>query len=223
MAQLVTTFDSDLLSEVSLALADEFFKDFPQKIYSQQAFRAARSISKEFDIFERTISLTMETDDIDDDTEIAILPLNFSYESHFSVNGTEYTKTSFPFQNIEDDDTLYYVRYVSNQYVFNYTNKAVDDVVNIHYSSVISGTDDYAATDDYSNENIIPVIPNRFYEEHLKRTILLMCKLGVAKYANNTDTGAKYQRLFGLYSGERQEAHLHSNKTWVEIKPFRYP
>lgn len=221
MAQLVTSFDSDLLSEVAIALADEQFKDFPKNIYSQQAFRAARSISKEFDIFERTISLTMEEDDIDDDTEIPILPLNFSYESHFAVNGTEYTKTTFPFQDVEEDDTLYYVRYVSNQYVFNYTNKAVDDVVNIQYSSVISGTDDYADTDDYGNENIIPVIPNRFYEEHMKRTIILMCKLGIAKYSG--ETGQKYQRLFALYSGEKQEPHLHSNRTWVEIKPFRYP
>ena len=75
MAQLVTSFDSDLLSEVALALADEQFKDFPRNIYSQQAFRAARSISKDYDIFERTISLTMESADIGDDVEIPILPL----------------------------------------------------------------------------------------------------------------------------------------------------
>lgn len=225
--QIVNYTLNETVSEVALLCGDKFFKDFPKNIYNQAVYRSQRSIAVEYQILERIWTHTITTDEAVEETEIEISPLNFDKEYKILVihpddtEATAYDDKVDHELNNDTDITEYYIRYATNKYVINYTNKEEGDILKIYYISHIAGLEDYEATDADGNANIIPVLPDKFYEEILKRAVSWIAKLGIASFGE--EKKKKYIDLLKIYSSSKEkDMNLVKNDTWISIKPFQY-
>lgn len=221
--QIVNYGHNETVSEIALKCGDKLFKDFGKDIYAQAVYRAQRGIAIDYKILERIWNHTVTTDEAVAETEIVISPLNFDREIRFMVkHPDEDTYTTYEKVNTEvstdDDATEYYVRYASNQYVFNYSNKEEGDIVAIHYVSGIAGLEDYEETDSDGNNNIIPVIPDKYYEEILRRGIIWIAQLGIAQF--QAEKKEKYSDIYKLYYKIGKDQNLVRDSQWITVKPF---
>lgn len=220
--QIVNISNKEAISETAIMCGDKFFKDFEKPIYSQAVYRAERSIARDYKVLERKWEHTVTEEEAEADYEIEIPFLNFKAENAVIVNDSIYTKVNGELST-EDGTTEYYIRYTANQRVFNYSNKEEDDEIVIFYTSLIAGEEDYENEDAEGNANIIPVLPNVFYEEVLRRAVLWIAKLGIAQFSG--EKKQKYMDLYKLYTSEDKgkDMELVRNDAWVQIKPFQYP
>lgn len=202
--QILKAFNKDLISEVALQCGDSQFVDFPETIYAQAAFRAQREVAKDYNILQREITLTTESDTWED----LNLP-NFVAEAYVKVNGTKYDKRN----ELDDvDATQYHIRYNNYQWQLNYTNKVVGDEVNIFYT----------LTGDVSEEQDgTPIIPDKYYEEVVNKAVIYIAKLGIAQHEGTKLQ--KYQNVFRINQRQKIDSSLAKDNSWISIKPFIYP
>ena len=97
-------------------------------------------------------------------------------------------------------------------YVLSDKELVKEDYINIYYTS----------TGRLANETTgKPVLPVKFYEELLRKSILNIAKLGIVSF-----TGEKKQRyadILGIYGAEDRrgsKSKLERNDAWVHVKPF---
>lgn len=231
--QIVNISNNEAISEVALKCGDIYFKDFPKNIYSQAVYRAERDIAKEYGILEREWSYT-NTDGPDNTgvtyAHIVIVPLNFNgawrvVKTADNVE-TEYERKQYD-EVIENDSTsnnYYAIIYNANQYVLYYTNAAAKDVISIWYTSSIAGEVDYETFDQEGNTNAIPVLPNQYFEEVIRRSVRYIAQLGIAQFDDKK--GKKYARILRMYTkrdDNNREYNLEKDRPWILIKPFIYP
>lgn len=237
MGQIVNISSNEAISEVSLKCGDSLFKDFPKNIYRQAIYRAERDIAKQYGILERMYEYTLESADVDDGIIIPNLNFNGEYWVRISKEEDddgnpiweEYKKINkedldYYFQDglmkpktTLTDQRVYYITYEANQYVLRYYNPEEGDLIRINYISGIAGEEDYI--DD--GENIIPVLPNIYFEETVRRAVVYIAHLGVARF--DSIKAERYKRLLGLYSRKNQyDSNLEKDRAWIQIKPFRY-
>ena len=226
--QIVKTYNNQKVSEVALQCADSHFKDFPKDIYSQAVYRAERSIAKEFHILDRRWIYN----NTKGDAAFKIIPKNYNGATRVIVLpdgatiGNLYIQKSLSevIDNTDSDNYFFCVRYESDSYVFYYTTPAENDSIEITYISSIAGEEDFSEIDEESNSHIVPEIPDKYYEEILRRSVRYVAKLGIAQY--DKEKGAKFQRILSLYTkrdDEVGEQNLGRDDAWLKIKPFQYP
>lgn len=204
--------NQELLSEVALRCNDTEFRDFADHVYAQASYREEREIAREYSILEKCFTVK-----VDNDQEPIILPLpNFKAEYKVEVNGKEYHKVNelIIIDNAEKLEELrqYTIRYFENQLSFDYLRRAKGDKISIYYISLGNTGEEYDGT---------VLIPNKYYEELLRRVCVHMAKLGVAKFTG--EKNKKYQTIYQLYSNLNKNANLAVDSQWIQIKPFRYP
>lgn len=224
--QIVNVSNSEAISEVALKCGDPFFKDFPRNIYSQAVYRSQRSIAKDFGIMDRIWTYT----NTDGDSPIEIIPLNVNGIWKFDITRDEET-TVYLLRKLEDilesDSTLdnyYHILYNANKYMLYYTNPEANDVITIYYTSLIAGEEDYEEYDSEGNPIAIPVLPNKYLEEVIRRAVRYIAQLGVVTF--DADKAGKYTRVLQLYTrqaDEMTERHLEKSRPFIQIKPFQYP
>jgi len=202
--QILKAFNKDLISEVALQCGDSQFVDFPETIYAQAAFRAQREVAKDYNILQREITLTTETDTWED-----LNLSNFVAEAYVKVNGTKYDKRN----ELDDTDaTQYHIRFDNYQWQLNYTNKVAGDEVNIFYT----------LTGDVSEEQDgTPIIPDKYYEEVVNKAVIYIAKLGIAQHEGVKLQ--KYQNVFRINQRQKIDSSLAKDNSWISIKPFIYP
>ena len=235
--QIVNMNWREAVSEVALKCGDAFFRDFPKNIYSQAVFRAERAVAKRYGIMDRiwTYTNTAGSDEVD------ITPLNFNGEWRVTVTRTdtdavtglvttydlEYIKV--PYEKVENPDDLvdtpdyrYSINYIGNRYVIRYSDPAALDVLTIYYTSGIAGEEDYEYFDENGDANLIPVIPNKYYEEVMRRAILYICDLGIAKF--DQLKAQRYVRLMKRYTIPQEdllpERGLEKDRPFIQVKAF---
>lgn len=224
--QIVNVSNNEAISEVALKCGDPFFKDFPRNIYSQAVYRSQRSIAKDFGIMDRIWTYT----NTDGDSPIEIIPLNVNGIWKFDITRDEET-TVYLLRKLEDilesDSTLdnyYHILYNANKYMLYYTNPEANDVITIYYTSLIAGEEDYEEYDSEGNPIAIPVLPNKYLEEVIRRAVRYIAQLGVVTF--DADKAGKYTRVLQLYTrqaDEMTERHLEKSRPFIQIKPFQYP
>jgi len=228
MSQIVTVSNDEVMAEAALKCGDPFYKDFPQNIYSQAVYRAERAIAKEYGILDRIWTYTNTAGT----SPIEITRLNF--QGAFRVERTNSDDIVEIYQEqqlnvILDNDssttasTNYYynVMYNANTRYLYYTNPAASDVIDIYYTSSIAGSEDYSVTDP---PYPWPVLPNAYFEETIRRTILYIAKLGVVSFSEAK--AKKYQNVLMIYrrsDDEQHEKELMRSRPWIQIKPLQYP
>lgn len=243
--QIIHISSNDAISEVALKCGDPFYKDFPKNIYAQAVYRAERSIAKEFGILDRILTITTA----DTTGEVEIYKLNFLGEWRVTLTQPEdgddesetismntimlnsdgsvnLTKTTWDKLLETDSNYEYAVNYMADRYILKYTPASVGDVITIYYTSGIAGEEDFETYDGQGNANIIPVLPNQYLEETIRRACIYMAGLGVAKFEG--EKAAKYQRVISFYkrrSDLNDDKTLYKDRPWIEIKPFsaRWP
>lgn len=229
--QIVNVSNDQAISEVALKCGDPFFKDFPKNIYSQAVYRATREIAKEYGIMDRTWSYTNTAGT----SPIEIVPLNFNGAWRLTVtpvDGDEQVYTEVKIDDVLDNDdsdtatTNYYysIIYDANKYMVYYTWPAEDDEITIYYQSSVAGEEDYEYYDSEGNANVIPVLPNKFFEELIRRAVRYMAKLGIATFDDRK--GEKYARILQIHTkrtDEKAEPNLERSRPWIQIQPFIYP
>ena len=230
--QIVNVSNDQAISEVALKCGDPFFKDFPKNVYSQAVYRGTREIAKEYGIMDRIWSYT----NITGTSPLNIAPLNFTGAWRVAITPTgdtiERVYTEVKLDSIidnADSDTsttnyYYSIIYDANQYTFYYTWPAEDDVITIYYVSSVAGEEDYETLDENGVPNAIPVLPNRYFEELLRRAVRYIAKLGIATFDDRK--AEKYARVLQLHTkrtDEKQDMTLERSRPWIEIKPFIYP
>jgi len=202
--QILKAFNKDLISEVALQCGDSQFVDFPETIYAQAAFRAQREVAKDYNILQREITLTTETDTWED----LNLP-NFVAEAYVKVNGTKYDKRN----ELDDaEGTQYHIRFDNYQWQLNYIGKVAGDEVIISYTLLGDVSEEQDGT---------PIIPDKYYEEVVNRSVIYIAKLGIAQYE-----GAKlqkYQNVYRINQRQKIDSALAKDSSWISIKPFIYP
>lgn len=224
--QIVNINNDEVISEVALKCGDPFFRDFPKNIYSQAVYRAERSIAKDYGILER---LWEYTNDIG--TSPIVMPkLNFNGAWRVVINNEEYTQKQID-DVLDNNDSptastnyFYAMIYNANQWEMYYTFPALNDEISIYYTSGIAGEEDYEPLDSDGNANSIPLLPNKYFEEIIRRSVRYVAQLGIAAFDHLR--GQKYEKLFQIYTrqgDEQQEAGLNKSRPFIEIKPFQYP
>ena len=241
--QIVNISWKSAVSETALKCGDSLFKEFPKHIYSQAVFRAERGIAKDFGIMDRIWEYT----NADGDEEIDIGPLNFTGAWQVTVlpsddpavSSTEqgtlaiiqvaqnidgsypYDEVQWEEMNVTDVGYKYAIKYIGNRYVFKYAPYVADDIIKIYYTSSIAGEEDYEYYDSEGEVNLIPVLPNRFYEETVRRACIYMAQLGIAKYSG--EKAVRYARVLDLYRQPEDvapEKGLHRSRPWIKVKAF---
>ena len=233
LSQIVNVSNSEAIAEVALKCGDPFFKDFPRNIYSQAVYRAERSIAHDYDILDRVWTYTNSAGT----SPITITPLNVKGIWRVTVTATnadsveeEYTEVTVD-KVLDNDDsptasTNYYyaIMFNANQRNIYYTQVDEDDEISVYYTSGIAGEEDYEELDADGNANNIPVLPNKYFEETVRRSIRYMAKLGAAQF--DALKSQKYVRILQLYSrntDEAQDNSLERSRPWIMITPFQYP
>lgn len=225
--QIVNISNNETISEVALKCGDPFFKDFPKNIYSQSIYRAERSIAKEFGILDRIWTYTNTAGT----SPITILPLNFHGAWKIDIAITGGDSVEYVERKLEDvlnssltDDNYFHIFFNANQRNLYYTNPAVDDVITIYYTSLIAGEEDYEPYDSEGNATEVPVLPNKYFEEVVRRAVRYIAQLGVATFEE--DKARKYTRILQIYTqrkDQEQEENLEKSRPFILIKPFQYP
>jgi len=81
----------------------------------------------------------------------------------------------------------------------------------------------YISTGRLANETTgKPVLPVKFYEELLRKSILYIAKLGIASFAG--EKKIKYRDIYGIHGAEDRrgsKSELQRNDEWVKVKPFK--
>ena len=231
MSQIITVSNDEAIAEVALKCGDPFYKDFPQNIYSQAVYRAERAIAKEYGILDRIWSYTNTAGT----SPIEITRLNFQGAFRVTVTTGDDVETLYVERKVDDildnadsptASTNYYyaTMYNANTRYFYYTFPSENDVIEIYYTSSIAGAEDYEVNDADGNPNSLPVLPNAYLEETIRRAILYIAKLGVVTFI--AEKANKYQRVMLMYrraNDERQEYKLERSRPWIKITPFQYP
>jgi len=231
MSQIITVSNDEAIAEVALKCGDPFFKDFPQNIYTQAIYRAERAIAKEYGILDRVWSYTNTAGT----SPIIITRLNF--QGAFRVVRTNSDDVIEVYQEQQLDIILdnsssttaatnyyYNVMYNANTRYLYYTNPAVSDVIDVYYTSSIAGAEDYETNDADGNANALPVLPNAYFEEIVRRSILYIAKLGIVSHEG--EKAKKYQNVLMIYrrpDDEQHEKELMRSRPWIQIKPLQYP
>lgn len=224
--QIVNVSNSEAISEIALKCGDPFFRDFPRNIYSQAVYRSQRGIAKEFGILDRIWTYTNE----DGTSPINVTPLNLNGVWKIDVVREDVT-TEYDLRRLEDvlesvdtTEAIYHILYNANQHMLYYTNAAEDDVVTVYYTSSIAGEEDYEPYDNDGNEIAVPVLPNKYFEEVIRRGVRYIAQLGLATF--EADKAQKYQRVLQMYTRSTDEAiesNLEKSRPFILIKPFQYP
>ena len=226
--QIVNISWKDAVSETALKCGDPFFRDFGKNIYSQAVFRAERGIAKRYNILDRLLTIPNPNAS----GELTISPSNFNGEWRVSImrSGTEtpheYERCDdITVDNIEMKVSLpkyrYSLKYMTNKYVFKYNFPTANDIINIYYSSSIASEEDYTTLDDQGNPNLIPVLPNKYYEETVRRAVIYIAELGIGTFNGN-----KYKRFAGIlkrYSRPDDmlpERGLEKDRPWIMMKAY---
>jgi len=225
--QIVNVSNNEAISEVSLKCGDIYFKDFPKNIYSQAVYRAERSIAKDFGVMDRIWSYTNTAGT----SPISITPLNFNGQWRVTITPEDGEETVYKQVQLEEvidenDTTVNYYAIIfnTNEFVLYYTNPAENDLVQIYYISSIAGEEDYETLDAEGNAQAIPALPNRFFEEVVRRAVRYMAQLGIANFS--ADKRDKYISILKIYTradDELKEQHLEKTRPFIKIKPFIYP
>jgi hypothetical protein len=120
---------------------------------------------------------------------------------------------------------FYALIFNTNAYSLFYTHPAENDVIEIYYTATIAGQEDYDTLDENGDANVLPAIPNEYFEETVRRAIRYMVKLGIAKYETG-EKAQRYSRLLSIYTrrtDETEDFSLGRDRAWIQIKPFQYP
>ena len=230
---LVITFNS-AVDETALKCGDPFYKDFPKYIYQQAVYRAERSIAQDYKILDRIMVLA-NTEGTSPQT---ITQLNFpgnAWRVVVTLGGGD-TDEEYQLRTMDevlDNDTsstassnyYYAIMYDTQVYRLYYTHPSANDVITIYYTARIAGQEDYDAYDGSGEDNVLPAIPNQYFEETVRRAVRYMVKLGIAKYETG-EKAQRYNRLLALYTrptDERNDISLERDRAWIQIKPFQYP
>lgn len=225
--QIVNISNSEAISEIALKCGDPFFKDFPKNIYGQAAYRAQRSIAREFGIMDRIWSYTNLTGT----SPIEIGPLNFNGDWKLDIirdggDPTEYLNVKLEkiLESKDTEDAYYHILFNANKYYIYYTNPAVGDIITLYYTSLIAGEEDYEPYDAEGNVTAIPVLPNKYFEEVLRRGVRYMAQLGIATFeASKAEKYVRVLRMYTRQNDEMMERDLEKSRPFIQIKPFQYP
>lgn len=229
--QIINVSNDEIISEVSLKCGDPFFRDFPKNIYSQAVYRSERSIAKDFGVLDRIWTYT----NVDGTSPITISRLNFNGAWRLTITTSEdeeilYTQKQLD-EVLDNDDSptassnyYYAIIYNANATTLYYTHPAENDTITIYYTSSIAGEEDYETLDSDGNANVLPVLPNKYYEEIIRRAVRYIAQLGLAMF--DAIKGQKYEKILTIYTrqgDEQQEAGLQKSRDFIQIKPFQYP
>jgi len=227
LGQIVNISNNELISEVALKCGDPFFKDFPKNIYSQSIYRSIRAIAKDYNILNRVWTYIT----INSNGEFVIEPSNFNGAWRITVTpngGTEREYLERNFDEVKDNNDIanyfYHIYYGVGSNRFLYTNGNIGDTVKIYYTSSVAGANDYESTDGNGEAYDIPYLPDKYYDETLRRAIIWICQLGIATFDERKKQ--KYIDLLRVYQKREDvlpERNLELNRPWIQIKPFRFP
>lgn len=226
--QIVNISNDNTISEVALKCGDPFFKDFPRNVYSQAVYRAQRHIAKLYSILDRSWSYTNTSGD----SPFTITRLNFNGAWRVTITPNEGSSTLYTEVNLDkvlDNDssststTNYYysIVYNANSYEFHYTWPSADDEITIYYTSSIAGAEDFDELDSDGNSQIIPILPNKYFEEILRQAVRYIAKVGIATFDGLK--ASKFARVLQVYTRRRDEVEergLEKSRPWIEVKPW---
>lgn len=224
--QIINLSNDEIISEIALQCGDPFFKDFPKNIYNQASYRAERGIAKDYDILDRKWIYTNTAGT----SPITIVPLNFKTAEKviITIGDVDYEFTERQFDtvidNIDTTVTYYSIIYNANKYELHYTNASVNDILTLYYTAHIAGEEDYELLDPDGEANLIPVLPNKLYEEVIRRAVRYMAKLGVAQFSGQK--AEKYTRILQIHTkkgDENQDRSLYEGRPWIQIQRYRFP
>lgn len=229
---LVITFNS-AVDETALKCGDPFYKDFPKYIYQQAVYRAERSIAHDYKILDRIATITNTAGT----SPQAMTPQNFDGAAwRVTVTPSGGSEQLYQLRTVDEvldnnqsstaaNNFYYAFMYNTQGYYLYYTLPVADDVITIYYSAAIAGQEDYDTYTAEGDDNVLPAIPNEYFEETVRRAVLYMVRLGIAKYESG-EKAQRYNRLLTLYtrrSDNTDDFSLGRDRAWIQIKPLQYP
>jgi hypothetical protein len=203
--------DKRLKDIIAYRCNDTDYYDFPESVYNEGMLFSAREVARRHSILHRYYSFTITTNDpLEYQKPVPIRLHSFTAEELVRVNGIELTRSD----NIRfhDNTNMYQLYYGVDGYLFNYTPRTPQDIIEIYYTADIT-------VDDYDEESITPVIPQRYNEEIIRGALLYISELGIAKFKEAKNE--KYMKIYKLNQNKRVGTETGEKKTWPTLKPFK--
>jgi len=240
----------EVITEIALRCGDSNYKDFETSLYEQAYYRANREVAKTYQMLKKTISFTL-SDRVDNVTDDIIFDIpDFNSEILVKVNNFPLKKTANHFEGT--DRFVYYLEPLEGQWVFNYIlgyftttlgnpqNIDITELMNVgiteRTSEQIAQEAAYKGTEDQIviMYNIIPnhetdlqgefVIPGRYEEELINEGTTYIAKLGVAKFAIDTERQEKYKIVLRMYKTKSdKDKRLLTDKPFIKMKVWKFP
>jgi hypothetical protein len=203
--QVTKAYRKEIISEVAAMCGDDQYRDFKREIYGQAVYRATRELAHAYSIFEYELVFKVEAFELNN---WLVLPSsNFKAELEVRVNNLKYYKTNgHPTAKRE-----YAIKLGEDgRWLINYHEKTANDTVYVRYMTLGKTAEEFDGD---------PLIPNKYYEELLQRSILYIAKMGVAKFS--AEGREKYKLLIQMYKlKDVKDSSMAKDDNWITIKPF---
>ena len=218
--------DHPLVLEIANRCNDTHYDDFQKNSYLESIYRAEKRIALKYDILNRVLFFKnkivvppqfegnvvwLQTQK---ETSIDLPVTSFHNETNVTINSIQYTKVSKDKLITDDDYPIYsyHLYYGNNSYKFNYTERGIDDVIIISFTSDIN-------ISDYEEENIRPILPPKFEDEVINRACTDMAKKGITMFKG--DKADKFYKILKMYSKEKVDIDVTESRSWITIKPWQ--
>lgn len=203
---------SRLTEIVAYRCNDSGYNDLPESAYNEAVLFASRKVAREHSLLNRHYTFDVKTpDELDLIKPIELKLHSFSGETMVLVNNVEYKRSD----NLRFNDTeekLYQLYWGVRNYQFNYTTRTANDRVDLFYTADIT-------VDDYDEESITPIIPQRYDEEMIKFTILYLCEIAIARFSAAKKD--KWITIFQFNKGKTEGTESGEVQTWPTLKVFK--
>lgn len=189
---------------------DAYFDDFSQSVYEESMLFAARAVARKYSLLNRYYSFKANAkNESDKKAPLKLKIHSFSAETMVRVNEIEYSRT----HDLRlDGEKIYQLYYGTDCYLFNYSPRNTEDRIDLLYTADIT-------VDDFDDESITPVIPQRYDEDLLKNALLYISELGIAKFRE--EKKAKYMSIYKLNSNKSTGTESGEKRTWPTLQVFK--
>lgn len=192
---------------------DPNYNEFPQSFHREALLYAKRKIARKYGLLARRYVFTCYAkDEAEKKNPVDLKIHSFDAESGIIINGNEY-KRADNLRFVDDPALKQYQLYFGTQnYQFNYIPRSEADEVQLFYLADIT-------VDDYDDESITPLVPEKYEDELLRKGLIYIAEAGISKFIGTISE--KYLKIFRINSGKRVDTKLGEKQSWPDIKVFK--
>ena len=153
-----------LYNILAVRCSDTNYSDFLKSFHQEALKYANRKIARKYSLLTRYYSFKC----IAENEQAALKPVklklhSFSEEIKILINDAEYDRGTSG--KLDTEKNQYELYWGTDSYLFNYTNRSLEDVIQMTYMAEIG-------IDDFDDKSVTPIIPEKYDDEVLRYALI---------------------------------------------------